>query len=44
MKTNKTKAIKQFQEDIMIAMGKYYKQAISESIKRGLARKKLSTH
>ncbi len=44
MKTNKTKAVKKFQEDVMVAMGKQYKQAISENIKRGLARKKLSTH
>lgn len=40
MKPNKTT---QFQKMITLAMEKYYKQAVSENIKRGLAKKKLST-
>lgn len=40
MEPNKTV---QFQKEITLAMEKYYKQTISEDIKRALTRKKLST-
>jgi hypothetical protein len=45
MKTNKTSnsAIKRFQKDLLTAMAHYYRQSLSENIKRGSGRKKLSS-
>lgn len=43
---NKTRAIEQFKKNIKISFRQYYKQALSENIKRGLEaknKKKLST-
>lgn len=44
MKKNKLSADEKFQEGMKVALEHYYKQAISESIKRALRnKKKLST-
>jgi len=45
MKNNKNKlsATEKFQKDIKMIMNYYYRKAISESIKRGIRAKKLST-
>lgn len=41
---NKLNATEKFQEDIKIAMENYYRQALSENVKRALRnKKKLST-
>ena len=40
MKTNKISASEQFCQDMKATLEKYYRQALSESIKRGLAQKK----
>lgn len=40
MKTNKISASEQFCQDIKATLEKYYRQALSESIKRGLAQKR----
>lgn len=41
---NKLSATEKFQEDIKVVMDNYYKQAISENVKRALRnKKKLST-
>ncbi len=42
MKTNKNKLSinEQFCQDMKIVLGKYYREALSESIKKGLAQKK----
>ena len=44
MKKNKeVSAIKQFQKNLRIGLNNYYHEAHSDSIKRGLAKKRLST-
>lgn len=44
LNNNKLNANEKFTEDIRLIMEKYYKQAISEAVKRGLEnKKKLST-
>ncbi len=40
---NNTSASERFQKGIELALMGYYKQAISDNIKRGLAKKKMST-
>ncbi|MEX2409989.1 MAG: hypothetical protein WD607_01230 [Candidatus Paceibacterota bacterium] len=42
MKNNKNKlsAVKKFREDIEVTMENYYKQAISENVKKALRNKK----
>lgn len=45
MKNNKNKlsATEKFKENIKVTMENYYKQAISENVKRALNKKRLST-
>ena len=42
-RNNEVSAIEQFQKSMQIGLSYYYHKARSESIKRGLAKKKLST-
>ena len=43
MKSKEIDPCTEFSRDIKVAMDKYYRQRLSENIKRGLARKKMFT-